>query len=293
MMTEVDTSVRRDGSIRDLLTRPAVNEPHIRVRPDGRQLVIDRGPRPEADADEQELVSEADTEAETKTPTRGRITHFSEDSRRRLRRTFHALERDADSLFLTLTWHEGTPTPDEAHAALRRFWKRVRRRFPHVAAIWKMEPQKRGTPHFHLLIYGIRWVDAQWISALWHDCTDETSDEHERSGVDVEWIRCPEKTLAYLSKYMSKTGEPWPEAAGPEWKHPGRFWGVLDRENLPVAAWADWSTYIGADEAAWLIRTLLDEWEIDTGGALPPSLTINTRGDPEDRLSELLARLPA
>ena len=290
------------------LDRPAFEDAQIRIRPGGRQLVIERGGTPDADEqDTNELVGDgdpsnssgegertpqADGEDSPEPAKRGEIKEFSEDARRRLRRTVHALDRDAASLFVTLTWHEVLPTPDEAHAALDRFWKRLRDRFPDAAALWKMEPQDRGHPHFHLLLYGVEWINPQWLSALWHDVTAETSEQHRKSGVDVEWIRGGQdgKLQSYLSTYFGK-GEPWPEEAGEAWERPGRFWGKLERKNLPMAEWAEWAAYLSERDAAYLIRTLLDEWDVDTGGALPPSLTINTRGDPSDRLESLLDRL--
>ena len=286
------------------LNRPAFDEAQIRIRPDGRQVIIDRGEIDEDEnADEIDFASEAsskggatakaDGENSPEDPVkRGEITHFSEDARRRLRRTVHALDRDAASLFVTLTWHKYLPTPEEAHAALDRFWKRLRHRFPEAAALWKMEPQERGYPHFHLLLYGVEWIDPQWLSELWHDVTAETTEEHRKSGVDVEWIRGGQdgKLQAYLATYFGK-GEQWPEVAGEEWETPGRFWGILERKNLPGAPWADWAAYISEREAAYLIGTLLDEWGVDTGGALPPTLTINTRGDPSERLQSILDRL--
>lgn len=290
------------------LGRPAFDEAQIRVRADGRQLVIDRGVVPEPD--EEDTLSGPEEEdgkpPEGSPPSpqangedspepatkRGEITHFSEDARRRLRKTVHALDRDAASLFVTLTWHEHLPTPEEAHAALDRFWKRMRQRFPEAAALWKMEPQDRGFPHFHLLLYGVDWIDPQWISALWHDCTQETSQAHRTSGVDLEWIRGGQdgKLQSYLATYFGK-GEEWPEEAGEDWRKPGRFWGRLEKKNLPVAEWAEWAKYLTEREAAYLIGTLLEEWDVDTGGALPPTLTINTRGDPSERLESILSRL--
>lgn len=286
----MDTQPARGGSGPNL-DRPALDEAQLRTRPGGRQLVIDRGGRPEADEDPPGDIGSGGDEDEAAPPTRGRITHFSEDARRRLRRTVHAVQRDADALFLSLTWHEHLPSPQEAHAALDRFWKRMRRRFHGVSAVWKMEPQDRGFPHFHLLVYGLQWVNPQYVSRQWHECTNEVSEAHRKSGVDVEWVRNDGKLQGYLSKYFSKTGDPWPEAAGRDWEHPGRFWGVLERSNLPLADWADWGVYIEPHEAARLIRELLDEWGVDTGGALPPTLTINTRGDPEDTARRLLDRL--
>jgi hypothetical protein len=249
--------------------------------------VIDRGKRPKKEKPDDRGTSSGSDNGEGRDWKRSEITGFSERSRRRLRKLLHSLDREADSLFLSLTWHEVLPTPDEAKAALDRFWKRMRRVFPGASAVWKMEPQERGYPHFHLMVYGIRWINPQTVSRLWHACTEETSEQHRKSGVDVEWVRGDEKLQSYLAKYFSKTDEGWPEAAGKEWEQPGRFWGKLERKNLPYAAWADWTVQLDPHQAAHLIRRTLDEWGVELD-VLPPSLTINTRGDPSAVLDELV-----
>ena len=272
------------------LDRPALDEPGITVRPDGRQIYLTRGGRPEADRDDPPTEEVKDDDAPEPTK-RGTITGFSEDSRRRLRRKVHSLERTSNALFVTLTWHEELPAPERAKTALDTFWKRLRRTFPGISCIWKMEPQERGFPHFHLLIYGVQYIRAGWISQLWHEVTAETSEKHRKSGVDVEWVRDDGKLQAYLAEYFAETYQEWPEAGGEAWRETGRWWGVRDRKNLPRAAWADWTVYLDESEAARLIAELLDEWDVDTGGALPPSLTINTRRDPTERIARLLDRL--
>jgi hypothetical protein len=105
------------------------------------------------------------------------------------------------------------------------------------------------------------------------------------------------KLQGYLAKYMSKEMDGWPtdqlpEAVAAKWSHPGRFWGVFNRRALPVAAWADWAVYLDHADAAMMIADLLDRWGIDLDGVIPPSLTVNTRGDPEEMLASLLAGSP-
>lgn len=276
--------------------RPAFDDPCIAVRPEGRQLVIHRGGTPDSDDDPHPLDgsgNEHSPDRNTHEHTggiRGEITGFSDASRRRLRRKIHGMKRTDHAVFVSLTYHEGRPTPKEAKEDLDRFWKRISRKLQGVSAIWKMEPQERGVPHFHLFIYGTDYIDAQWVSKEWHECTDETSEDHRRMGVDVEWVRDDGKVQSYLAKYFSKTFEGWPDD-GEEWEKPGRFWGTLSRKNLPYARWAKWRKYLHHDDATYLIAQLLEEWDVNTGGVIPPSLTINTRGDPEERLHSLLDRL--
>lgn len=280
--------------------RPAFDDPCIAIRPEGRQIVINRGGTPEAGDDPEPNSHENSPEDSGKSGggEKKAIVGFSERSRRNLRRTVHSLRRDEAALFLTLTWHELLVSPEEAKDTLDRFGKRLSRYFPGASFVWKMEPQERGFPHFHILVYGLRWIDPQYISRVWHECTSETSEEHRKSGVDVEWIRDDGKLQSYLSEYFAETYEEWPEIDGDHseevveaWEGPGRFWGIIARDNLPVAEWAEWRKYLHSNDATYLIAELLDEWDVDTGGVIPPTLTINTRGDPGERVKSLLDRL--
>lgn len=279
------------------LNRPVFEAAGIYIRPQGRQLCISQGRSAhDEEADEWQDADPIDRIEDTneECTKRGRITGFSAASRRRLRRTVHAVDRSSDALFVTLTWHEERPTPEEAHRALDRFWKRLTRKHGGLSAVWKMEPQERGVPHFHLIVYGTNFLPAQYLSRIWHECTAERSTQHRLSGVDVERVKQGQdgKLMAYLSKYMGKEIEGWPEEGGPAWEHPGRFWGLLNRGALPVAQWADWCVHLHGHEAGALIAMLLDEWGVDLPeGVVPPRLTVNTRGDPESVLDALTGRL--
>jgi hypothetical protein len=202
------------------------------------------------------------------------------------------MDRQEDALFLSLTWHEVMPSPGEAKAALNRFSMKFSRRFPGGSYIWKLEPQERGFPHFHLFVYGVPWVDPQKLSELWHECTDEASEQHRKSGVDVEWVRDDGKVQAYLAEYFDKMGKFQFGNEEEPWDWPGRFWGVCMRENLPYAEWSDWQKHLEVREAISLIEDLLDSWDVDIpDGVVPPTLMIDTRGDPANRLDSLLDRL--
>jgi hypothetical protein len=270
----------------------------IKIRPDGRQLAIvladtdsSRSHASDGDSDGESGDDGAEESGES-TSKRGRIEDFGPSPRRRLRHLLHAMDRQEDALFLSLTWHEVMPSPGEAKAALNRFSMKFSRRFPGGSYIWKLEPQERGFPHFHLFVYGVPWVDPQKLSELWHECTDEASEQHRKSGVDVEWVRDDGKVQAYLAEYFDKMGKFQFGNEEEPWDWPGRFWGVCMRENLPYAEWSDWQKHLEVREAISLIEDLLDSWDVDIpDGVVPPTLMIDTRGDPANRLDSLLDRL--
>jgi hypothetical protein len=199
---------------------------------------------------------------------------------------------------LTLTYQHRDPTPDGAKQDLDTFWKRIRRRFPGASAVWKMEPhtedENRGVPHFHLMVFGVQFIPVQWLSKIWHDVTGEEGYAHRKSCVDLEpFVNQDGKLQSYMAEYMEETYDKWPDAEedGP-WAETGRWWGCLSRKQLPWADWEDAPVYLNEDEAIRLISELVDEWDLDLpDGVIPPSLTINTRGDPKAYLDDLMDRL--
>lgn len=65
--------------------------------------------------------------------------------------------RDAElPNFVTLTYPAKFPTVSRAKRDLKVFQQRLIRRFPGSGGIWKLEPQERGAPHYHLLIWGFQ-----------------------------------------------------------------------------------------------------------------------------------------
>jgi hypothetical protein len=266
-------------------SRPAFDDASIWVRKEGRQIAISTGEVDTSDRGEDdtgEVPPDPDDAPESPGGTRQKITGFSERSRRLLRRWVHAIHRDAQCLFMTLTYHETDPHPREAKTHLDTFCKRMMRQWPEAAVVWKMEPQERGTVHFHLLVYNVPFIPAQQISAVWHDITPESSPQHRKAGVDIERgvHQNDGKLAAYLAKYMDKV-------VSADWEDPGRFWGIRNREALPLARWEKLCTLTRA-KAQQIIYDLLDRWGVD----LPehtriPSLTIDTRGDPANYISQL------
>ena len=295
MSTKQAEQVRDPNHLED---RRAFDDAHIRMRGEGRQLVIDAGEEPEADDHDIHPDRENEVPATEVTPPTPqgddqRITGFSECSRRRLRRKLYSIRRDAEGVFLTLTYQHTRPTPREAKEHFDTFWKRLRRWMDdadagRISCIWKMEPQERGVPHFHLIVYGTRFIPAQKVSRLWHEVTEETDHRHRKSGVDVERsVNEDGKLTAYMGKYMAECYDEWPSAHG--CLYTGRWWGVRGRAHLPRAGWDDAKIHLDQHEARALIQQLLDEWGVDLpDGVVPPSLCICTRGDPHDWIEKNL-----
>lgn len=87
---------------------------------------------------------------------RGKILTFSKESRRRLMRLLNSVNRDEVALpyFVTLTYHNTWPSSRAGRKKhLDAFQKRMERAYGKFAAVWRLEFQKRGAPHYHLLIF--------------------------------------------------------------------------------------------------------------------------------------------
>ena len=134
--------------------------------------------------------------------------------------------------FGTLTYPGEWPSdPKRWKRDLDAFGKRLRRRHPEASVIWKLEPQKRGAPHFHLLIFNVPRLDKTWLSAAWYAVVASNDVRHLRAGTRIESIRSWRGVMSYASKYTAKVIDELPEG----WEAVGRMWGVIGRDNLPIS----------------------------------------------------------
>jgi hypothetical protein len=164
------------------------------------------------------------------TTKRGAIRAFSRASRRRLIELFSRLEiSKVRTTFLTLTFH-APPSADDAKRALKMFTMRLRREFPQMSGVWRLEPQQRGAWHFHILAFNMPYVDQNILQKSWTECTRE-----RRSILHVQLVRFGKRQLmSYASKYMAKMSAEKTsldkrayqhETREDEGNNPGRFWG--------------------------------------------------------------------
>lgn len=176
---------------------------------------------------------------------RGVVTGFSAGSRLRLLKTLACLRKDTLPVFVTLTYPAAWPSdPKQWKAHFHAFRNRMARRFPGFGAVWRLEFQKRGAPHWHLLVYGCPLAELRRVvGPMWYEVVKSGDPKHLAAGTRVERIRSYRGVMSYASKYMSKTEESSRRA--------GRLWGYVGKDNLP------WAEELGVDVAecdAWEFR---------------------------------------
>lgn len=200
---------------------------------------------------------------------RGAIYEFSKESRLRLMKHLARANRIPD-WFVSLTYPREYPELSEAKEHARRFLYYVIRYHKRANArcyvVWRVEWQRRGAPHFHLLvwsdwkhpvsearlIWNRAWADdifrfydsddwedvyrlatcTEWyswlpfLSVLWWRITGRNGDDHLRRGVDLKAVGNERQAMAYCSKYCAKVGERQFDMETGEVLPLGRIWGA-------------------------------------------------------------------
>lgn len=190
---------------------------------------------------------------------RSSIATFTRNSRRRLMYKIAKIDRKNLPIFVTLTYpNEYTKQAAEWKNDLEALFKRLKRKFPNAAMVWKLEPQQRGAPHYHCLIWGVGFADLyHFIPAAWFEVVGSGDPLHllwhegklGRGNVHcVQEVQSWRGVWAYASKYLGKTIDDI------GWDAPGRFWGVKNRQAIP---WAEIeSASITVPEAYKVLRLM-------------------------------------
>jgi len=207
---------------------------------------------------------------------RGDVRIFTPAARNRLMRKAARIQADR-AVFMTLTYPDHYPSPFVAKAHLKAFLEVFRRAFPRAAAVWRIEAQQRGAPHFHLLWYNLPYIRWTTVERIWHRIIRAHA-PIPGQGVDLQFCDNPRKVARYISKYIAKTADADPWCSGriysSAYPHVGRHWGIHNKAYIP---WAD-RLYIVlnmvSDEDFSAVKTIMRrEWEYlclepDRGGTI-------------------------
>lgn len=169
---------------------------------------------------------------------RGAIISFSSGSRRRLMRMIASIERQHRPTFITLTYPDLFEQDiDVWKRDIDVMGKRLARKMPQAAFIWRIEFKRRKSgenkgsiaPHFHLLAYNASFREIrEFVPTAWYGVVGSCNREHLSAGSRVERIYSFGGIMRYVGKYISKD-----DIFPPGWA--GRVWGIIGRSNMPFA----------------------------------------------------------
>lgn len=150
---------------------------------------------------------------------------------------------------ITLTYPEDwltvAPNGKAAKKHLKAFRKRWNRTWGEdLACVWKLEFQRRGAPHFHLLCsppHGQTkdgesfraWLSRTWAEVVGHPDIEQYR-KHRAAGTGVDWndgLRStdPKRVSVYFTKHGAFQAKEYQHCVPQEWQAPGqgpgRFWG--------------------------------------------------------------------
>jgi hypothetical protein len=186
---------------------------------------------------------------------RGVVAGFSRKSQCRLMQNISQIKRSHLPVLITLTYPGEYPiNPLIWKRDMDTFSKRFERRFPNAGFIWKLEPQRRGAPHFHLLAWDAELLPGElyravlpWLKSAWYEVVGSGDQRHLWSGTRVEVARSYGAVAKYACKYIAKMAQ-----LDGAWGNPGRWWGVTGRANIPYADRL--SVWLETGQASDLIR---------------------------------------
>lgn len=167
---------------------------------------------------------------------RGEVRGFTKASRHRMLQFLQTVDREKCGmpLFVTLTYPGKWPgDPRRWKRDLEVWLARLKRAHPAAWAVWRLEPQRRGAPHYHLLVFGLLMLAKEWLSRSWFEVVGSGDERHLRAGTQVQRVESWRRVIGYAAKYLAKEVSELPKA----WQHGvGRWWGIHRRKLAPREA---------------------------------------------------------
>lgn len=195
---------------------------------------------------------------------RSKITGQSKASRKRMLEYYAQVRNFKKTAAITLTYPgEYSPNAERWKRDLFTLNKRLKRKYPNLFHIWKIEPQERGAPHFHLLACqydgSLRQLRA-WVKDVWYDIVGSGDMRHYGAGTQVDRMKNHKHSTWYLARYIAKrekAGYKFVTSDGEVLKHIGRHWGVHNRAAADDAAFG---TYTLTPYQLIELRRMVTRW---------------------------------
>lgn len=195
---------------------------------------------------------------------RGKISDFSKRSRFRLFQKMAQIKKNLVNkpFFLTLTYHYGYKKLNHSTKSnLNTFLVELRDYDPDVQFIWRIEYQKRGAPHYHLMVFpSINKIIANrkkyfyHVNIIWHRIADPNSNAHESFGCKSVEIDSYRKACSYVSKYLAKLPGKYLDIVE------GKHWGCST--NLPTNIFC---TISGTEKSDQYFIERMRAWLLEQG----------------------------
>lgn len=163
------------------------------------------------------------------------ITRFSPKARKNMLETVSRVDwSKGKAVFITLTYHQIKPDARACKRDLRTFLKRLYRKYGNKAVVWRIERQKRGAWHFHMIVFNLPFFPIETLLEWWREITGQPT----ITQCDIQVIQSAKKARSYVAKYCGKadTGSLDYLTNLPGYSLPGRFWGI---ENRALINWAE------------------------------------------------------
>lgn len=203
--------------------------------------------------------SSPNMEEKLKGTKRGEIKEFSQQSRLNLLHTVKNCDADFHSM-ITVTYPSEFPrTGPETKMDLNRLTKWLRRHFEEIQGIWFLEFQRRGAPHYHVLVsidlckfgeltvkrrsrmrghkcesYQTHKETEDSLSAAWYRIVGSGDQKHLRAGSSWEVLEDSEAAMKYAAAHAAK---PHQKDVPEEFRNVGRFWGKVGVVRVEAGEW--------------------------------------------------------
>jgi len=167
------------------------------------------------------------------------INGYSRESRNRFIKLLLSIDykKMGVPFFYTLTYPGSfSNDPRVWKRDLDAFIHRMKREFPDLCGTWRLEPQKRGAPHFSGFLWGCDYLGTPkgkaWFSRAWYEVVGSGDERHLRAGTGISRELMIETRIFYLAKYQTKKEK---GGVSQEFDYPvGRYWGCFERKKLSI-----------------------------------------------------------
>lgn len=215
---------------------------------------------------------------------RGEIKMFTRESRKRMLDKVATMDISEGCRFVTLTYSDDTIAWDgeKAKAHLRALFERLRRAAPEASAVWRMELKPRLTgrfigqivPHFHMLVFGaddlerpqagVRknytgWFNENWAGVIGHYDYYRRDGRHDLNTEDKQ-IANSRQAMYYVAKYAAKIEDDGSSLGNDAYPHAGRFWGVHNKDFLPVCPLEEVAFWVHEDAFETFREAAVSVW---------------------------------